>query len=176
MKYEELDEGQRALIASSATQLISFAKKIRPDLAAAIGVNKNELYQELYQDLVDRAVSITLDADDTDWTILSALDPKLLYDVYLELRESEGTVTEHDYVRRSLMSQHFSNELEWLKHQTRLAEDRAKGGSPGMKVCSQCGSLRFLSSFRAKGGAVCSSCRGKNYRKNVKQRKEEEAQ
>ena len=172
MKYEELDEGQRALIASSATQLISFAKKIRPDLAAVIGINKNELHQ----DLVDRAVSVTLEADDTDWAILSAMDPKLLYDVYLELRESEGTVTEHDYVRRSLMSHHFSNELEWLKHQTRLAEDRAKGGSPGMKVCSQCGSLRFLSSFRAKGGAVCSSCRGKTYRKNVKQRKEEEAQ
>lgn len=165
MKFESLTEQQQARLLSAAANVLSVGSEVRPALAPSPAA-KQLLRKEIAAALLAKIEE--LEIDETEWESMSANDSKLLYDVYLEMREMEGIITPYDLTRPGLLQHKFSSEYAWLQHRTRIAEDLLEGGSVGSKRCAQCGNLRPLSSFRKRGGAVCSSCRGKNYRANAK--------
>ena len=162
MKFESLTEQQQARLLSAAANVLSVGSEIRPSLAPSAKILRQEVAEMLLGKIDE------LQVDETEWENISANDSKMLYDVYLEMREMEGTITPFDLVRPNILQHKFSTEFAYLQHRTRIAEAQLEGGGVGSKRCTQCNNMRPLSSFRKRGGAVCSSCRGKNYRANAK--------
>jgi formylmethanofuran dehydrogenase subunit E len=109
------------------------------------------------------AIVDELEDDPTCWP---KVKDKYLYDVYLQMREEEGTVTHYDYHRSGLTAGLFAEESEYYKHCVRVSEYRAKNAT-GDKVCSQCGTTKPTHKFGKKGGSICNACRSKAYRERV---------
>ena len=103
--------------------------------------------------------------DATSWSFMKK---RMLYDLYLEYRKSEGKLTELDLIRPGLTIGAFSDTDAFVEHCTRVGESRRVGqviGPDEVKICSECGQEKPRSKFRKKGGGVCNACQCAKYRK-----------
>jgi hypothetical protein len=90
------------------------------------------------------------------------------YDVYLEIRKAEGTLSEYDLTRRGLVIEDFTDGIEFNKHNMRVAQSRIKSESDlaHAKECSVCGQIKDRSRFPKSGGSKCKTCVDRNTREN----------
>lgn len=124
------------------------------DIRATIGEKLDELADELV-------------ADETSWPYVK---DRYLYDVYLQMREEEGTITEYDKVRPGLTMGLFSTSAEYHKHCVRVGDSRETHKHTGSKTCNECGCTKPAHKFPHRGGAICFACRSKKYRERTKNR------
>lgn len=88
-----------------------------------------------------------------------------MYDVYLELREAEGTLTGADLVRGGMVASDFTSGAEFVKHNARIHAHRKNPQTEfSMKTCSACGKTKDRSQFPKKGGSKCKRCVDANTR------------
>lgn len=106
-------------------------------------------------------IALNLRTDDGSWPFVS---DKFLYDVYIEYRREEGTLTDYDLYRPGLKEAQFSSHVEYLKHARRVSNHVSAFGEVGSKTCTKCGKEKPRTSFRKNGGAVCNSCYCRKYR------------
>lgn len=93
---------------------------------------------------------------------------KMLYDIYLEMRTSEGTVTDIDLTRRGLTMAMFSSNKEYYEHMQRVSQAKAEDlgdGTETLKVCTMCNRELPRSKFKKKGGSKCNACMCAEYKK-----------
>lgn len=90
------------------------------------------------------------------------------YDVYLEIRTANGTVSEYDLTRRGLTIEDFTDGIEFNKHNMRVAQSRINVDSQlaHSKECSICGQVKDRSRFPKSGGSKCKTCVDRNTREN----------
>jgi len=86
------------------------------------------------------------------------------YDVYLAKKEALGGTSTYDLIRPDLLPSHFSHEEAYLDHKDRIEAGREICTTS--KRCSTCKLTKLTSKF--KRGAVCNSCRAKQYRERKK--------
>lgn len=117
------------------------------------------------RDLLEEAIASTIEnytPDETEWAFVK---DQYLYDVYLQVREAEGTITSHDLSRKGLSRAHFSSDEDWHAHSARTTASNIKQAE---KTCRDCGIKQPASAF--KSGAICKKCAARRYRANVKAR------
>lgn len=151
MNEEFQIKAQVESIISSIIVCACAAKQI--ELDKSDGDLRSRIRSEV-EDLID-----ALDEDKTAWP---KVKDRYLYDIYLRMREEEGTVTEFDYRRPGLTHAAFSEDSEYHKHCVRVSEYRA--GNHDTKTCTQCGMSKATHKFSKKGGSICNACRSKSYR------------
>ena len=114
--------------------------------------NTAEDLRSVIEDGIDELIS-RITYDETAW---GNVKDRYLYDIYLQMRESEGTLTEFDLVRPGLTAGLFSDSAEYHKHCVRVGENRANAAL-AVKTCSKCGETKAASKFSKKGGSACFS-------------------
>lgn len=149
-----------SLRASLVSSLLAYAKAtgtlpeeapMNPDLSAEIGRGIDNLVSSLF-------------LDETCWPRVKGT---MLYDIYLEMREAEGTITDFDRVRPGLKPLEFASTTAYHEHQLRAAKHSLEisgGRDETQKTCSSCGNTKSISCFRKGSGAVCNTCRSRRYR------------
>ena len=152
----------KALLASVVSMAIAYRNLIGkpatdPDERVALRVRIEALLGEE-----------TPNPDPSCWALMKS---RMLYDVFLEMREEEGTITPTDLARPGIVRGLFSDEEAYLKHALRVSESRRKGAvAAEEKECSACGKTKHRSKFKKGRGTVCTACVGAAYRKRVKDR------
>lgn len=131
-------------------------KKNDPDARSQVGSMLDGLVEEI-------------DLDETSWTYAK---DRMLYDVYLQMRKEEGTLTDLDSVRPGLNIAQFSDRIQYHEHMNRVAIYNKSHINDG-KVCSICNVRKDKSKFKKKGGSVCNACRCKSWRERKKERPDE---
>lgn len=101
--------------------------------------------------------------DETCWNRIKGT---MLYDVYLDMRRNEGTITKFDLVRPGLTMGMFADANEYVLHAQRVSNQSASGINN--KICSRCGESKDMSKFKKRGGGVCNACRSRDYRNRKK--------
>jgi hypothetical protein len=119
---------------------------------------------------VEKAIKDALESIAIDTDSWSYVKGRFLYDIYLNWRESEGTLTEFDLIRPGLTIGLFSDVESYQEHCIRVGESRGKLSSDliagtATKVCSECGQEKPVSKFRRNGGAKCNACQCAAFRK-----------
>jgi hypothetical protein len=113
---------------------------------------------------VKRMLDDAKDAMQIDETAWPQVKTKYLYDVYLQMRTEEGTVTQTDLTRAGLSPGLFSTTDEWHRHCARVIEGQSQDGLDSVKTCSACGQTKHVSKFKKHGGSRCGACQAKAYR------------
>jgi hypothetical protein len=105
--------------------------------------------------------TVDLRPDPGAWT---SLETKVPYEDYLAKRREEGTLSEVDLTRIGLKPTDFEHKEDYFLHMQRIREsvDEKHGGEG--KQCSSCGQIKPRSSFPARKGSLCYTCRSKKYR------------
>ena len=150
----ELDDQEKAMRESLVSSIAVYMARVRntesqkndPDIRDEIGAKLDELVDSINIDI-------------TSWNHVKG---RMLYDVYLAMRENEGVLTELDSTRSGLVIAQFSDKEQFYEHQTRVNTHRRIYGET--KMCSICGQRKDVMKFKKKGGAVCNACRCKSYR------------
>jgi translation initiation factor 2 beta subunit (eIF-2beta)/eIF-5 len=122
-------------------------------------------------EMLDQMIN-EIEPDKTSW---GKTDGTMLYDVYLQMREAEGTITDTDLVRSGLTSALFADAAEYYKHCQRISNHRAQttveeSEYGKTKVCASCGEEKPVSKFKRRGGAKCNTCRSREYRNRMKEK------
>jgi hypothetical protein len=113
---------------------------------------------------VEIALEDAMDAMKIDETAWPQVKTKYLYDVYLQIRKDEGTLTDLDLTRTGLNPGLFSTTDEWNAHRARVSERLSQDGADYDKTCSACGQTKHISKFKKNGGSKCGACQAKAYR------------
>lgn len=143
----------KAQFESALSMLISCIKTRRPDInvdrddRAAIGLQLESIIENYKP-------------DESSWPYTCHA---YYYDVYLQARRDEGTITPTDLTRLGLNKMEFSEEREYLAHMMRVSDARVQREG-NFKECSECGAIKPLSSFKKSGGSKCHACRSAAYR------------
>lgn len=142
----------KAQLESAVSTLISYMR-------AAHGVEvdvdgRDSIRQQLMR------VAEDYNPDTTSWPYVKH---KYLYDVYLQARQEEGSLTDSDMTRAGLTKANFTEEGAYFEHMARVSAAR-RSGDAELKKCNTCGFMKPLTSFKRKGGAKCNSCRSRGYR------------
>ena len=152
-----MSEGQlKAMKESIISSLLVYANATRGTELRKSDQDVRDQISEAVDDLVG-GISV----DESSWPYVRN---QMLYDVYLAMREEEGTITSMDRHRSGLNVAMFSNRAEFNTHLARISEARVAGVAEEYKVCSSCEMEKPMSKFKKKGGAVCNACRCRAYR------------
>jgi hypothetical protein len=155
---------QRASIISS---IISYFNSINDSSINSGDIDERGQVAELLDQMIEE-----IEPDKTSWGKTAGA---MLYDVYLQMREEEGTITATDMVRAGLTSAMFADQGEYYKHCQRISNHRAQAEvdeyqQGQTKVCSSCGEEKPVSKFKRRGGAKCNTCRSRDYRNRMKEK------
>lgn len=115
-------------------------------------------YKAAFEENFDEILALA-QPDLTGWAHYKG---KMFYDIYLLMREEEGTITEADRTRRGLKAHEFADSVAYHEHCIRVSKHEPNDGPP--KVCSSCGQEKPANKFKKRGGAKCNACRSKEYR------------
>lgn len=103
--------------------------------------------------------------DDTSWENAPMSGS---YDLYLEKRRKEGSITPYDLVRRGLTVHDFSDGSEFNAHNMRVSADKENSAAVTgqMKTCTMCGKEKPRTKFPRAGGSKCKVCVDRQTRTN----------
>ena len=124
--------------------------------------------------MVEDSIAALIESFSKDDTCWGRMRSGMLYDVYLDMRVEEKTITDTDLTRPGLTIGMFSSNMEFHEHCMRVSERRNKevGQEVGVyKQCTGCGKSLPRNKFRRSGGTKCNACQCAARREN---RKEEE--
>lgn len=126
--------------------------------------------------IIETAIKGAIDSlviDKDSWPYVKG---RFLYDIYLDWRESEKTLTEYDLIRPGLTIGMFSDAGAYQEHCVRVGESRGKKqpdtAKSITKVCSECGQEKSVSKFRRNGGSKCNACQCAAFRKRRSEKTE----
>lgn len=156
----------RSLFASAISHMVTLAGEIAQDPEAAKDPDLRENMSHMLSELL---TSVRIDK--TSWPHVRQL---MLYDEYLEGRKLNETITEQDLTRPGLTEHNFKRIEAYFDHYERVKEAERKMnelGGTNTKICSCCRTPKPLSAF--KKGAVCNTCRSRQYRQRKTGTKEE---
>lgn len=137
-------------------------------------INADETKHDL-RDFVETRVCEILESVRPDRASWPYVKTQMTYSEYLRTRRDNGTISEYDLIRPGMIEAQFDSPQDYFDHYGRVleAEKRLQElGLTGMKTCSRCGSKKPEAAFRR--GAVCNSCRSRNYRSKAAVATEEE--
>ena len=120
-------------------------------------------YRECFADNMDDILDLAR-SDPSGWANYKG---KMFYDIYLLMREEEGTITEADRTRRGLKASQFADTKAYHEHCIRVSSLGPNDGPP--KVCVACGKEKPANKFKFRGGAKCNACRSKEYRERKRE-------
>lgn len=147
----------RALIESAVSTIIIYMKAEQKIVTAS----RNE------RDQIRARVLLLMDEFEPDLTSWEYVKDSTYYDEYLDSRREAGTIDTTDLTRYGLNRVQFLTDTAYHEHLLRVskaAEDESATRLGGFKLCTSCGLLKQIGSFRK--GAKCSSCRSRAYRAN----------
>lgn len=122
--------------------------------------------------MVEDALTNLIDSFGKDSTCWGRMRSGMLYDVYLDMRTEEKTITETDLTRPGLTIGMFSSNMEFHEHCMRVSESRNKTAEQETgvyKLCTGCGKSLPRHKFRKQGGTKCNACQCANRRANRKE-------
>jgi hypothetical protein len=122
--------------------------------------------------MVEDTLRTAIDAVSKDNTCWGRMRGGMLYDVYLDMRADEKTITETDLTRPGLTIGMFSSNAEFHEHCMRVSEGRNKGvgqEADVYKLCTGCGKTLPRNKFRKQGGTKCNACQCAARRANRKE-------
>ena len=148
---------------SAVSGIINIANSAVPGLEYSKSSEDNRaVVREKLESLV-----FSLQTDETSWENVKT---KYLYDIYLEMRKAEGTITNFDMVRPKLVMAQFSNSDEYHLHCLRMSDFKTENPSDlSTKTCSKCGKEKDIKKFKHRGGSVCNACACASYRTKKKE-------
>lgn len=129
--------------------------------AKGVEIHKSDPDTREYVKTLVESMMEDVSIDESSW---SYVGKHMLYDVYLKMREDEGTLTALDLRRPGLNLVQFTCRDAYNSHQKRLSDYKVDAKS-GSKICSKCQVEKLATSFRRRGGTTCNACRCKDYRR-----------